>query len=223
MKIKMKINGKEIVGYWNGKTYKSRKDPEKNIRIYIDNVEYDIPKDQFKYEEVFSEKQIQYAKQLKQKFLEKLNKIFEDHPFNPEPATIQTIINYFQEKDDLYFLKKKNFLDRILNNIFQNPSLAEKVIKKNFKKIEIKKGQIDEELAKELLATMFAYKIKHDYFASYNLSDDFTIKEDEKNYYIQETDALNAYEVDKKSFSVKEIPAKKILEKKNVARLYVEV
>lgn len=105
MIIKTIINGKEVKGYWNGKTYKSKVNPENNIRIYIDNKEYDIPKNEFKYEELLSEKQINYARILKEDlitFLEKKN-VDNDSQKNK-------IIDYFKEKDEKYFLKNESKL-----------------------------------------------------------------------------------------------------------------
>ena len=142
MRIRVKINGKEITGYWNGKFYKSKIDSEKNIRIYIDNKEYDIPKDGFKYEEVFTEKQLKYAKHLKEDFMRKLRKTIDESPLGWLEKDRDTVLEYFENQNSTYFLKNKSYLTDVLSIALSDCDILADIIRKNSKNTELNLKEI---------------------------------------------------------------------------------
>ncbi len=185
MRIKAIIEGKEAIGYWNGKFYKSRKNPERNVRVYIDGVEYDIPKEEFKYEEVLSQKQLKYAWDLKLRFLEKLEEIFGEKKIKKEYE--ETIRKHFEGKEAAYFLRNQIYLPAILSSISVRPDIVYAVITgkilDRFQVVEAKK-EIPEEVLREVLLAVFTYSVKTLLFPSHK-TEVLYIYEDEEGYYVR--------------------------------------
>jgi hypothetical protein len=118
MRIRTVINGKEIVGYWNGKTYKSKLG-EDYIKIYIDRKEYNIRQDEFKYEELLTEKQEKFAEKIKKEFLKALK----------EADANEEIIKYFEAKPLKYYLDNRLVLPRFLARIEVDEKLLLSLVK----------------------------------------------------------------------------------------------
>jgi len=204
MKIRARIGSKIIEGYWNGKYYKSRKDPEKNVRIYIDSVEYDIPKDKFDYEEILTEKQKKKAEKLKDTFIGRLKEALEKSPMNPSEETKQTIIKYFENQHIKYFLDNEIYLSNIISNAFARPHILASIIKQNpLESIKIVKAEIPEEKIKELLQRLFVKLIKTEPIIDPRESV-IKIFEDDVNYYLFIKGRNSIFVVDKNNLKVKE-------------------
>jgi len=151
MRIKTVIDGKEVKGYWNGKAYRSKLG-EDYIRIYIDGKEYNIKRDEFKYEEILTEKQKKYAGKIKEEFLETLKR---------EKAN-EEIVKYFESKPLKYFLNNQLALSRILARVKVDEKLLLSLIKGEVPYEPVEDySDVDTEKAERALFNSLIYFVKH--------------------------------------------------------------
>jgi|GEM_PF-7072987 len=170
MRIKTVIDGKEVKGYWNGKTYRSKLG-EDYIRIYIDRKEYNIKRDEFKYEEILTEKQKKYAGKIKEEFLETLKR---------EKAN-EEIVKYFESKPLKYFLNNQLALSRILARVKVDEKLLLLLIKGEvpYKPVE-DCSDVDTEKAERALFNSLIYFVKNYALGSPGKEVDVYLLENEK-------------------------------------------
>jgi len=227
MYIKTVIGGKEVEGYWNEKIYKSRTDPQKNIRIYINSKEYDIPRDSFHYEELLTEKQQKYAFDLKDKFIEKLEKNIETEPVfktRKVKQKRQEIIEYFKSKDLRYFLKNKNRLDDILFLFTIDPQLLyiltvdkDKVI--DYYNIVLNKENLTKEKINEIIISPITSEIISSRVNT-GLPNEIEIYKVDNDYYIEFN---NYYLYTKRGKTITSEDFKKILKEKGLKEIDARV